>query len=310
VFLNPGVVGKAAGRWHARLLPEWSHLAMIGFISAIFGAIAYEATGVNGVWGTTVGAIPETLEKKLAWYSVVILFVCKFIAMILATAAGGPGGTLVPSLAAGGLVGIIVARVFSQSEASVAACAVIGMGSLFASVMHLPVTGVIIMFELTWAKSLIVHVIFANFIASNVVLRLPLGRHSFVHRTLEHDPVWLKLGGRDFIETDEQEKHALNNVGVGQIHSMRTSVLKWWIMTDNEMLKSVFMAWKVETRATGHRGRQELALLGAQHEKHLCRLLEMGDERLKQLGWGAFVSNYIACLKLARKRAVELLASG
>merc|ERR1719326_1984810 len=99
------------------------------------------------------------------------------------------------------------------------------------------------MFELTWAKPLIVHVILGNFIASNVVHRLPLGRLSFVHRVLDHDPLWQKLGGQDFIETDEQAKIAFFNEGIGKITMMTTFALKWWLLTDHERRRLVFHGW-------------------------------------------------------------------
>merc|ERR1719321_872882 len=101
-----------------------------------------------------------------------------------------------------------MSRLIDGSVPLTAACSVIGMGAMFASVMHMPLTGVIIIFELTRAEKLMLHVVMANFIASNIVCRLPHGEHSFVHKQLELDETWKKLDGRDFIETDDQEMEA------------------------------------------------------------------------------------------------------
>lgn len=218
-----------------RYLPEVTHLAIIGVLCGCLGAIGYEATGVNGVWGTTVGAIDEAIEKNIRWEQVLLLFLLKFCAFIIATAGGGPGGALVPSLTTGGLLALSVGRLIDDTQPGLpAACAVIGMGAMFASVMHMPLTGVIIMFELTGSERLMVHVVIANFVAANIVSRLPSGEHSFVHLTLERDPTWQKLHHRDFIETDEHETEA--NLAMFECLSL-------WIMTDKERASFVFDAW-------------------------------------------------------------------
>merc|ERR1712146_286272 len=88
--------------------------------------------------------------------------------------------------------------------------------------MHLPVSGVIVVFELTRADRLMLHVVLANFIAMNVTARLPHGGHSFVHLQLEHDQAWLKMNRKDFIETDEQEEVAEMQVGHGKLKQFST----------------------------------------------------------------------------------------
>jgi hypothetical protein len=225
-------------------LPQRAHLAIIGVITGLFGVIAYEQTGVNGVWGTTGGAIPEAIAHGVTWNEALLLFLMKIISFTLATAGGGPGGMLVPSLVAGGFLGLTVGLLVDRGEAFSAACAVVGMGSLFASVMHLPVSGVIIIFELTRSKSVILPVVVANFIASNVAARLPHGEHSFGHLMLEHDPQWEKLGKQDFIETDAQEKKADDVKGLGNISRTSRMILKQWFQADSERLRHAFDAWK------------------------------------------------------------------
>jgi H+/Cl- antiporter ClcA len=304
--INPRIVHKEMGKFHRMILPEPSHLAWIGLVSALLGVCVYEIAGVNGVWGTTVGAIPETLKKGLGWEKVGVMFIGKFIAMTLATAVGGPGGTLVPSLAAGGLVGIFVGRLFNLNDQSVASCAVIGMGSLFASVMHMPVTGVIMMFELTWAHKLLVHIIIGNFIASNVVHRLPHGTHSFTHLCLEHDPLWTKLGGQDFIETDEQARIAFFNEGIGKIASMSTFALRWWLLTDLERLRLVFHGWHQRAERTGGGIRKELQALDRYRRRYLAAFLESSKEGLKRLAWRGLHENW----REAKLRRSILEASG
>lgn len=256
-FLNPDKVGEEPARLR-RYLPEIMHLAIVGILCGCLGAIAFEVTGMNGVWGTTAGAIPEAIKKDLGWEKLLLLFATKFLAFILATAASGPGGLLVPSLVTGGFLGLSVAKVVGAEEAVGSACAVIGMGSMFASVMHMPVTGVIIIFELTRADSLSLHIALANFIASNVVYRLPHGTHSFVHRSLALSPTWQKLDQRDFIETDAQEIEA-------DVALFKTT-LALWLTTDSERYRMSFDAWKdyvrqEQSKHTAYRGRKDRKLV-------------------------------------------------
>merc|ERR1719487_2891371 len=91
-------------------------------------------------------------------------------------------------------------------------------------------------FELTRADSLSLHIAFSNFIASNIVCRLPHGAHSFVHCQLEVNATWNKLGHRDFIETDSQEMEA--DIALFQ------STLGLLFMNDDEIIKKCFDAWK------------------------------------------------------------------
>lgn len=304
-----GVINGLAGwtftrcAWQAKLalpktrLPEWLILPAAGLFSASLGALVYEVTHINGVWGTTSDVVIETIAKGVSWYKVLLCFVGKFFGMTLATAAGGPGGTLVPSLTAGGLVGIMVGRIASCSEHMTAACAILGMGSLFASVMHMPVTGVVIIYELTGATDLVVHVIFANFIASIVMSRLPHGGHSFVHLSLENDPVWVQLGGQDFIETDAQELKALDTVGIRKLLSFQTRAIRYWLMPDAVLLQMTFHGWKDQVSTMSRENRTKLHAFESQRGKYLRLVLGESNESLLRLVFGALIRNNLAGLK-------------
>eukprot|EP00931_Biecheleriopsis_adriatica_P055832 TRINITY_DN33087_c0_g1_i1.p2 TRINITY_DN33087_c0_g1~~TRINITY_DN33087_c0_g1_i1.p2 ORF type:complete len:349 (+),score=62.74 TRINITY_DN33087_c0_g1_i1:1247-2293(+) len=242
--------------------------------------------------------VPETIAHDVPWEKVLLMFSCKLCAMTLATAAGGPGGTLVPSLTAGGIVGILIGQLTSRDEASTAACAIVGMGSLFASLMRMPVTGVVMMYELTGARDLVVHVIFANFVAANVASRLPGGSHSFVHLALEHDPVWVSLG-QDFIETDAQEQNALNTVGIKKILQFKTEAIRYWLMPDKVLLGMAFREWQTIVSSMGAEERQRFQALEARQLKYMAMMFAEKDEAILRRAWNALVRNVI--LELRRR---------
>lgn len=140
-------------------------------------------------------------------------------------------------------MGLSVGLFAGGSDSVTSACAIIGMGSLFSSVLHLPVSGVIIVFELTQADMLVLHVVVANFLAANVAMRLPGGEHSFVHLNLHKSEIWRKLGGQDFIETDHHENAADTTIGIKKVHAMKCSALKDFLMTDSQRLRGAFRNW-------------------------------------------------------------------
>jgi len=142
----------------------------------------------------------------------------------------------VPSLVTGGLLAIALSRATGQGDTVSSACAVIGMGSMFASVMHLPLTGAVIILELTGANVLLPHVLIANFIACNIEARLPHGGHSFVHLCLETNETWLSLDQRDFIETDEHEETV--NLAMFKLKELRP-----YFMPDSFRMKIAFDWW-------------------------------------------------------------------
>lgn len=83
---------------------------------------------------------------------------------------------------------------------------------------------------------MLVPIVIANFIASNVVCRLPHGAHSFVHQSLARDETWLKLQERDFIETDAQEDEV--NLALFE------STIRLLFMTDSDRARLAFDAWR------------------------------------------------------------------
>lgn len=221
-----------------RYIPERLHLTIIGLVVGLLGAIGYEVTGVNAVWGTTANSIPDVLSAWLPWEQILLLFFLKLAAFISATAGGGPGGLLVPSLVCGGLLGLTVGRTMSTRVPLCSGCAIIGMGAMFASVMGMPLTGVILMFELVGSKRLLPAIIIAIFTSTNVMARLPHGEHSFVHLCLDDNPIWKHLRNVDFIETDAQEEEA--NVTLFQQSESLQALREVLRITDSDRMRWAF----------------------------------------------------------------------
>lgn len=112
--------------------------------------------------GTIIAWLPPFFEdnaglKELLiagqfnWQTTAMIFVAQFCLTILAYSAGAPGGIFAPALVLGSALGYLVGlgEVALISSESPYTFALAGMGAFFTSVVRVPVTAIIIVFEMT-----------------------------------------------------------------------------------------------------------------------------------------------------------------
>jgi chloride channel protein, CIC family len=111
--------------------------------------------------GTTIALLPPvfrdttTLQGFLTqgttdWQTTLGAFVVQFVLSIVACSAETPGGLFIPSLVLGAALGQLIgvlAGVVSQGEPFV--YALVGMGAYFGAVAKVPITAIVIVFEIT-----------------------------------------------------------------------------------------------------------------------------------------------------------------
>jgi CIC family chloride channel protein len=82
-----------------------------------------------------------------------LLIFLKIIATSLTLSAGGSGGVFAPALFVGamlgGVFGLLANSLFPGSVAPPGAYVLVGMGAVFAGAAHAPITGILILFEMT-----------------------------------------------------------------------------------------------------------------------------------------------------------------
>lgn len=158
-------------------MPVWLKPCLGGLGVGIIGTAVLWFSGTNntGVFGTGYEDLSSALKGSLALKILVILFVGKFLASILAFSMGGSGGLFGPVLCIGGMLGGIVGAVFnnyiSLDESFVGAAALLGMEAFFAAVIRCPLTSVLIPFEMTLNYSLILPLMVGNMIAYYLAAR-------------------------------------------------------------------------------------------------------------------------------------------
>src|SRR5579863_3255853 len=121
------------------------------------------------ILGAGYQTIDEAMHGQYIWQVLALLAVFKIAATVLSFSAGAPGGMFAPSLfigtMLGGAVGGIEHHFFPHLTGSVGAYALVGMGTLFAGYLRVPMTSVFMVLELSGNYSIIIPVIISNTIA-------------------------------------------------------------------------------------------------------------------------------------------------
>ena len=208
-FALLGVLAGAVGVLFTRVLyliedacdwawrgPEWLRPAVGG---VLLGGLLLVLPQMYGV-GYPV------LERAVGGGYVVgmllVLLVGKILATSLTIGIGGSGGVFAPSLYIGAMTGVaygdVLGLIAPGQVGVLGAYGLIGMGAVFAGATRAPITGVIIIFELTGEYSLILPLMTAIVLAT------------IVSRALSRDTIYtLKLRRRGIDLDGASERHAL-----------------------------------------------------------------------------------------------------
>jgi CIC family chloride channel protein len=158
------LVGYARPRLKA--LPRWTHY----FQPALAGL----AIGVIGIWlpqvmGAGYQFIDQAMHDQYLWRMLLLLGAFKIIATSLSFVSGTPGGMFAPTLFVGAMIGGAVGGIerhfFPWLTGSVGAYALVGMGTLFAGFLRVPMTSVFMVLEVSGNYSIILPVMISNTIA-------------------------------------------------------------------------------------------------------------------------------------------------
>jgi CIC family chloride channel protein len=171
-----GVVGGGASvlflqfiaftRPRLQRLPHWTQYfqpAIAGFAIGVIGIRAPQVLGAG------YPIIDWALHDQFTWNVLIALAICKIVATGLSFVSGTPGGLFAPTLFIGAMLGGAVGGVehllFHQITGSVGAFALVGMGTLFAGFLRIPITSVFMVIEVSGSYSAIVPVMISNTIA-------------------------------------------------------------------------------------------------------------------------------------------------
>ncbi|WP_330475847.1 chloride channel protein [Terrabacter sp. C0L_2] len=183
LFAVLGVLAGGAGVLFTRVLyaiedvcdaiwrgPEWLRPALGGLL---LGAVLLLLPQMYGVGYPVLG---KAVAGGYAIAFLLVLLVGKMVATSLTIGIGGSGGVFAPSLFIGAMLGAAFGEAAHLVVPSVAGpvgvYSLIGMGAVFAGAARAPITGVIILFELTGEYTIILPLMLAIVLATGISHRL------------------------------------------------------------------------------------------------------------------------------------------
>ncbi len=145
VLFNRGILNSIS--FYRRFLPV--SLAWRVGLAGMFAGISLAA--LPNVFRDNAGLRQMLLSGDADWHLVMIVFCVKFCLIVFAGGASAPGGLLIPSMTLGSALGYLIGSLqFHFLELGLATTyAHVGMAAFFCAVSRVPITAVVIVFEMT-----------------------------------------------------------------------------------------------------------------------------------------------------------------
>jgi CIC family chloride channel protein len=171
---------------------QWVLPAAGGLTVGLLGWFFPEVLGVGYAY------VGKALNGQMLISSMALLVLLKVIATATCYSSGNAGGIFGPSLfigaMMGGAVGGAAHLLVPDYTGSVGAYALVGMGTAFAGIVRVPLTSVIMVFEITRDYSIVVPLMISNLISYFISSRL---QEEPIYEALQHqDGIRLPVGAR------------------------------------------------------------------------------------------------------------------
>ena len=158
------LIGYARPRLKA--LPRWSQYFQPAVAGLLIGVIGL---GLPQVMGAGYEFIDQAMHDEFTWRMLALLAAFKILSTGISFVSGTPGGMFAPALfigaMIGGAVGSIEHHFFPWLTGPMGTYALVGMGTLFAAFLRVPMTSVFMVLEVSGNYSIILPVIISNTIA-------------------------------------------------------------------------------------------------------------------------------------------------
>jgi tetratricopeptide (TPR) repeat protein len=172
---------------------EWLQPTAGGLLVGILGWY------VPSVLGVGYNHVSQALNGQMALGAMALLVILKLVATATCYASGNAGGIFGPSLFIGAMLGGALGGgahiLLPDYTGSVGAYALVGMGTAFAGIIRVPMTSVIMIFEITRDYSIIVPLMIANMISYFISSRLQ--KEPIYEALMHQDGIHLPIAARD-----------------------------------------------------------------------------------------------------------------
>jgi chloride channel protein, CIC family len=173
--LVAGVVGVVYIHFVHGVEQRFTRLPLRPELRAAAGGLAVGVIGLLAprVLGTGIETMNAALAGQLALGALVLALVCKLVATSCTLGAGSPGGSFFPAVFLGAMLGGAFGHVAHAGMPGIVsspeAYAAVGMGAVAAGATLAPLTGVLMMFELTGSYQIVLPLLVACGAAAAVV---------------------------------------------------------------------------------------------------------------------------------------------
>lgn len=169
--------------------------------AVLAGSFGVLAMFLPALTGGGFNIVPNVLEGLYSFYPLLLIFAFRFIATIICFGSGAPGGIFSPTITLGAICGVLfgfaIQAIFPEYNIELSSCAILAMAGLFAASIRAPLTGIVIVMEMTNGYMLILPLILTC--VSATFMAQTLGATSLYSAILEN--TLTKLG----IERKEKE---------------------------------------------------------------------------------------------------------
>ena len=155
----------------------FDELKIKGIFKPIIGGIGIGIMGIfiPNIFGIGYNSMSMALHGNMIWTMMLLLVFAKILASSITLGSGGSGGIFAPSLfigtMTGGFFGSLINQYFPYA-ASPGAYALVGMGAVVAGATHAPITGILIIFEMTNDYKIILPLMISCVIATLLTTKL------------------------------------------------------------------------------------------------------------------------------------------
>jgi CIC family chloride channel protein len=243
---------------------EWLQPVVGGVMVGIMGWFVPQSLGIGYQY------VGDALNGNMAFKAMALLLALRVVGTAVCYASGNAGGIFGPALfigaMLGGTLGNIAHHAFPNSVASAGAYALVGMGTAFAGIVRVPMTSVIMIFEVTRDYAIIVPLMISNLISYFVSRRLQpeaiyeaLSRQDGIH--LPRSGGHAARGILRVIEAMPSETRAIEPHATIQeaLDKMRSLAVSSWPVADGKRLVGLVTASHLESVADGGAGNRPVS---------------------------------------------------
>ncbi len=189
VLFQKLTLGLRARRKGFGRLPPWIRPALGGVICWALGSAVFIGTGSLGVFSLGYQDLSAALTESFPLRLAAILLVAKFVGTFTCYGFGGCGGIFSPTLFLGGMCGVVLSGLFGLAlhftTTDQILLAAVGMSACLGAVVRAPVTGILIVFEMTHEFALVPALMVAALVSQAISRRMT--KHSFYEAILAQD---------------------------------------------------------------------------------------------------------------------------